>query len=107
FPDAGAQPRGQHTVLEVSGPRDDAWRRGHEGAHRADEGAGAEHRVIQSPCFLSPPGYTKFPVLRLVGFCPNTRSVRTSLHSEGAWRFKRRVVSPWPLAAHSWQRPRA
>ena len=46
LPHAGAQPRSQHAVLQVTGPRDHAHRGGHEGAHRADARAGAERRVV-------------------------------------------------------------
>ncbi len=42
LPDAGVQPRGEHALLEVTGHRDHARRRGHEGADRADARAGAE-----------------------------------------------------------------
>jgi len=42
LPDAGVQPRGEHAVVEVAGHRDHPRRRGHEGADRADAGAGAE-----------------------------------------------------------------
>src|SRR5262249_39999566 len=46
LPDAGTQPRGEHAVFQVSGTRDHPYRRGYEGAHRADARAGAERRVI-------------------------------------------------------------
>src|SRR5207237_10517612 len=85
LPHAGAQPRGEHAVLEVPGPRDHAQRGRHECRHRADARAGAERRVTTGKTLFglaTPPLslYVHFPWC--VRKCPYCDLNSYTLHGE-------------------------